>query len=104
MKKPFQILNAAIIIIVFSYGIQNAEIGGTIKNEVSKVSTNSSSLSNEPDLSVIDGEGQIRFNTDPRYQAKKLHHRPSARSASYTIDRNDLAKTMVRLNGPCGVN
>lgn len=104
MKKPFQILVTAITIMLFSCGIQNAEIRDTIKNEVRELSTNGSSLSTEPDLLLIGPEGEIRFNADRRDQAKKIQYRPSARSASYTIDRSELTKTMLRLNGPCGVN
>jgi hypothetical protein len=104
MKKPFQILSTAITIIVFSCGIQNAEIRGTIKNEGRKLSTNSSSLSNEPDLLLIGSDGQILFKAHQDDQAKKILYKPSARSASYTIDKNEPAKTMFRLKGPYGVN
>lgn len=104
MKKQFQILSTAITILLYSCGIQNAEIRGTIKNEVKELSTNSSSLSNEPDLLMIDSEGRLRFNGDPRDHTKKLHYRPSARSVSYTIDRSELAKTRFRLKMPYGVN
>lgn len=104
MKKPFQILSTAITIVLFSFGIQNAEIRGTIKNEVRELSTKGSSLSNEPDLLLIDPDGQIFFNAGPSDQTKKIQYRHSARSASYTIDRGELAKTMIRLKGPFGVN
>ncbi|HET9434843.1 MAG TPA: hypothetical protein VFO37_13840 [Chitinophagaceae bacterium] len=105
MKKPFQILSTAITIILYSCGIQNAEIRGTIKNEVREISTNGSSLSNEPDFLLIGPDGQILFSAGPSDQKKEIQYRrPFASSASYTIDRSDLAKTMVRLHAPCGVN
>lgn len=104
MKKPFQILTTAIIIILFSCGIQNAEIPGTINNEVREISTNGSSLSNEPDFLPIGPGGQILFSADPSDQTKKIQYRPSARNASYTIDRSELTKTMFKLHALCGVN
>ncbi|HET6721572.1 MAG TPA: hypothetical protein VFH07_02430 [Chitinophagaceae bacterium] len=104
MKKPFQILSTVIIIILFSCGIQNAEIRGTIKNEVRERSTNGSSLSNEADFLLIGPGGQILFSAGSGYPTKKVQYRPPARIPSYTIDRSDLAKTMVRLSGPSGVN
>lgn len=104
MKKQFQILSTAVTVLLFSCSTQNAENRGTIKNEVREVSTNSSSLSNGPDLLLIDSEGRIRLNGDRRDHTKKLHYRPSARSASYTIDRSELAKTRLSFKMPYGVN
>ena len=102
MKKPFQILGTAITILLFSCGIQNAEIRGTIKNEVSELSTTGSSLSNDADFLLIGLGGQI--SAGPGYPTKNVQYRPSARTPSYTIDRSNLAKTIVRLSGPFGVN
>ena len=104
MKKPFQILSTGIIIIVFSCGIQNAEIRRTTRNDPSRVPTNSSSLSNETDPLLIDAGLQGLFKIDRRDQPLKFQYRISEGTAYYTIDRNDLAKTMARLNGPSGVN
>ena len=104
MKKPFQILNAAIIIIVFSYGIQNAELRHAIKNEVIEASTNNPSLSKESDPLWIDPAIQGLSIIDRRDETLRLKYKPSERTASYTIDKSDLAKTMVRLTGPSGVN
>jgi hypothetical protein len=105
MKKPFQILSTAIVMIVFSCGIQNAEIRGTIKHDVSPVATNRSSLRNEPDPLLIDPAKEGLSKVDRRdHQPTKFQYRPSERTASYTIDKTDLAKTMVRINGPSGVN
>ena len=102
MKKPFQILGTAITILLFSCGIQNAEIRDTIKNEVGELSPTGSSLSNDADFLLIGPGGQI--SAGPGYPTKKIQYRPSARTPSYTIDKSDLAKTMVRLNGSYGVN
>ena len=104
MKKPFQILSTVLTIMLFSCGIQNADIRGTVKNEVRGLSTDGSSLSNEPDFLPIDPDAQILFNAGPGDPTEKIQYRPSARSASYTIDRSELAKTMFRIKGPCGVN
>ena len=104
MKKPFQILSTVIIIILFSCGIQNAEIRGRIKNELRERSTNGSSPSKEADFLLIGPEGQILFCAGPGYPTKKIQYRPSARTPSYTVDGSNLSKTMVRLSGPSGVN
>lgn len=104
MKKLFQILSAAIIIILISCGIQDAEIRGALKNEMMELSANGSSPANEPDILLIDAHGQILFNADPGDQTKKIQYRPSSRNASYTIDRSERAKTLFRLRGPYGVN
>ena len=102
MKKPFQILNTAIIIMVFSCGIQNA--CRTANNEVSEVSMTNPSLANEPAPLFSDPAVQGLFKLDLRDRTPNFQYRPSARTAYYTIDRSDLAKTMVKLSGPSGVN
>lgn len=87
MKKEFQILSIAITMIFFSCGRHNAETAGTITAGMKELSTNSSSVNNETDLLLIDTEGQLRFYSDPRDQTEMLEYRPSASSASYTIDK-----------------
>lgn len=105
MKKQFQILSIVVTILFFSCGRHNVETAGTITPGVKECSTNSASLSDETDLLLIDTEGQLRFNTDPENQAKKLQNRSSARTeTTYTIDRNGLTKTTIRLNELLVVN
>lgn len=104
MKKQFQILSIVGTIIFFSCGRHNAEITGAIPTGMQEPSTNSSSISNETDLFLIDIEGQLRFNADPADRAIELTYRPSARSASYIIDRGGGTKTIIQLNESLVVN
>ena len=104
MKKHFQILTIAGTMIFFSCGEHNTEVAGTIPTGIKELSTNSSSLSNETDLFLIDTDGQLRFNADPADQAIELPYRPSARSASYTINRRGVTKTIIQLNESFVVN
>ncbi|HEX6847029.1 MAG TPA: hypothetical protein VF144_08620 [Chitinophagaceae bacterium] len=94
MKKPFQILNIAIAIVLVSCGKHNAEISGMVKNEGKELSTNNSIAANEPDLLLIDIEGQLRFNGEPG-QGAMLRSRPLAGNMSYNIDKREEAKPLV---------
>ena len=104
MKKQIQILSITITTIFFSCGRHNAETAGTITAGVKELSTNSSLLSSEPELLLLDLEGVIWFNADPADPAIKLPYRPSARSASFLIDRNEGTKTIIQLNESLVVN
>lgn len=104
MKKQFQILSIVGTIIFFSCGRHNAEVTGAIPTGMKELLTNSASISNETDLFLIDIEGQLRFNADPADRAIELTYRPSARSASYIIDRSGGTKTIIQLNESLVVN
>lgn len=98
MKKHFQILSIAFTILLFSCGKHNAEIPATITKRLNELSTNSSSAHNDPDLLLIDSDGQIRFSAELEARPKKLQDKPSVQSgASYTIDRSGLTENSIRL-------
>ena len=99
MKKQFQILSTAITILLFSCGKHNAEIPATITKRLNELSTNSSSAHNDPDLLLIDSDGQIRFNAELEDRPKKLQDKPSGQTgAFYTIDRSGLTENSIKIN------
>ena len=104
MKKHFQILTIASTMIFFSCGKHNAEVASTIPTGKKELSTNSSSISNETDLFLIDIEGRLCFNADTADQPIALSYRPSVGSVSYTIDVRGGTKAIIQLNESLVVN
>ena len=103
MKKQFKILSIAITVL-FSCGKKDAENSGSSLNRVTEFSTSISSSKGDLDLLLINYKEGIRFNFDMKDQSKKLQHSHPANKESHKIDRSVVAKTLIRLNGPYGVN